>query len=211
MHLYRALLHLYPASFRREYGGELVALFERRRRETRGPSRLALWISTVAETLGNASRLHADLARQDLHYALRTLWRTPGFVVTAVLVTALGIGATTAAFSVTDYVFLRPLPYADPDRLVTIWHRTPGYRLELSPPNYRDWKAGASTLDAFGAYHPLEVNVTAGSEPERLTGVAVTEDVLPLLGVAPAIGRVFSPADEREGSGACIVLGYGLW
>jgi len=211
MRAYSALLHLYPSSFRREYAGELVAEFARRRRDRSGIGLLALWISAIADVAGNAVRLHLELLQQDLKYAARTFARTPGFVITACLVTALGIGATTAAFSVTNYVFLRPLPYADPDRLVTVWHRTPDYRLEMSPPNYRDLKAQTTSFDALGAYHGFDANVVAGAEPERLTGAAVTSEVLPLLGVRPAIGRLFTAEEERQATGSFAVLSYGLW
>ena len=161
--------------------------------------------------MANAARLHFELLRQDLKYAARTFARTPGFVVTAILVTALGIGATTAAFSVTNYVFLRPLPYADPDRLVTVWHRTPDYRLELSPPNFRDLKAQTTSFEALGAYHGFDANVVAGAEPDRLTGAAVTSEVLPLLGVRPVIGRLFTAEEERQATGSFAVLSYGFW
>src|SRR6266850_3565840 len=136
-------MRLYPASFRNEYGDEMRALFARRRREAAGPlSAVLLWLQTIAEVLGNAALVHLDILRQDLAYTGRMLRRTPSFAVTAVLIVALGIGATTAAFSVTDFVLIRPLPFAQPDRLVKVWERTPNYsRLELSPANYRDWKA----------------------------------------------------------------------
>jgi predicted permease len=211
MQAYRALLHLYPSSFRREYGAELAADFARRRRDRSGVGVVALWIAAVADVVANALRLHFELLRQDLKYAARTFARTPGFVVTAILVTALGIGATTAAFSVTNYVFLRPLPYADPDRLVTVWHRTPDYRLEMSPPNFRDLKAQTTSFDALGAYHGFDANVVAGAEPDRLTGSAVTSEVLPLLGVRPVIGRLFTAEEEQKATGSFVVLSYGLW
>jgi putative ABC transport system permease protein len=211
MRAYRALLHLYPSSFRREYGTDLAADFARRRRDRSGVGAIAVWLSAVGDIVANAVRLHLELLGQDLKYAARTLARTPGFVVTAILVTALGIGATTAAFSVTNYVFLRPLPYSDPDRLVTVWHRTPDYRLELSPPNYRDLKAQATSFDALGAYHGFDANIVAGAEPERLTGAAVTSEVLPLLGVRPVIGRLFTAEEERQATGWFAVLSYGLW
>ena len=211
MRLYRALLHLYPSSFRREYGADLAADFARRRRDRFGPGVATLWMSAAADVIGNAARLHLELLRQDLKYAIRTFAKTPGFVITAILVTALGIGATTAAFSVTNFVFLRPLPYADPDRLVTVWHRTPDYRLELSPPNFRDWKAATTSFDALGAYHGFDANVITAAEPERLTGAAVTSDVLPLLGVRPVIGRLFTTDEEQRATGAFAILSYGLW
>src|SRR4029079_3058178 len=152
MRAYRALLHLYPSSFRREYGADLAADFARRRRDRSGAGVVPLWIAAVADVAANAARPHTELLPQDLKYAARTLARTPGFVVTAILVTALGIGATTAAFSVTNYVHARPLPCTDPDRLVTVWHKTPDYRLELCPPNFRALNAQTTSFEALGAY-----------------------------------------------------------
>ena len=126
MNVYGLLLHLYPASFRNEYGAEMRAVFERRRGQTSGAGALALWLATIGETIVNAAAVHFDILRQDLSYTARMLRRTPGFALTAVVIVALGIGATTAAFSVTDFVLIRPLPFADPERLVNIWERTPG-------------------------------------------------------------------------------------
>lgn len=144
---------------------------------------------------------------QDIRFSVRTLRRSPGFAVTAILVTALGIGANTAAFSVADFVLLRPLPFAHPERLVKIWESPPGgYRLEPSPPNYHDWKAMATSYDAMAAYHPTAFNLTGQGEPERLSGIAVTADLLPLLGVKPALGRAF-----RNGESGTVILGYTLW
>ena len=112
MGLYRALLLLYPASFRAEYRDELCAVFAERRRRTSGIGPVAvLWLDAIRDVFVNAGRVHADILRQDLRYARRSLTRTPGFALTAVLVIALGIGANSAVFSLTDQVFLRPLPY----------------------------------------------------------------------------------------------------
>jgi hypothetical protein len=94
--------------------------------------------------IGNAMLVHMDLLRQDLSYTGRMVRRSPSFAITAAIIVAIGIGATTAAFSVTDFVLLRPLPFPEPDRLVKLWERTPGYgHMELSAANYRDWKQGA--------------------------------------------------------------------
>ncbi|HXD23030.1 MAG TPA: hypothetical protein VN613_06705, partial [Gemmatimonadaceae bacterium] len=119
MRFYRALLHLYPASFRREYGAELAALFGVRVRDAGGGfPLLALWLATIADIVTSAAAAHWDVLRHDLRYTARTLARSPGFALTAIFVTALGIGANTAAFSVADFVLIRPLPFVKPDRLV---------------------------------------------------------------------------------------------
>jgi predicted permease len=213
MRFYRAILHLYPASFRREYGAELGAVFDARRREAgSGLPALAFCVSAVADVLVNAAAAHWDILRHDLRYTARTLRRSPGFAITAIVVTALGIGANTAAFSVADFVMIRPLPFADPGRVVKLWERPPGGgRFELSPPNYRDYRSQLHSFAAMGAFHGISVNLVGEGEPQRLAGTALTGEVLPLLGVRPLIGRAFSDADERSGTEQAVVISYGLW
>ncbi len=213
MRLYRALLHLYPISFRREYGGEMCAVFAARVRQTsRGFPMLALVLSTIADVTSNALGAHWDVLRHDLRYTFRTLARSPGFALTAILVTALGIGANTAAFSVADFVLLRPLPFTDPSRLVKVWQRAvSGARFQVSPPNYRDYKSLNHSFSAMGAFHSISVNLVGQGEPERLNGVAFTAEVLPILGVQPMLGRAFSEEEQRSGGDASVLLSYGLW
>src|SRR5580765_1772378 len=122
MRLYRWLLRLYPASFRDEYGRDMIRIFARRRRDADGAlAIIGLWLATVLDTIVNAMRVHLDILRQDLRHTVRSLGRTPGFALTVVVVTALGVGATTAAFTLADHVLLRPLPYPHAERLVKIW------------------------------------------------------------------------------------------
>src|SRR6185436_12758915 len=213
MRAYNLLLRLYPASFRNEYGEEMRLLFARRRRDVTGPgSVLLLYLQTIAEILGNAVLVHLDLLGQDLRYTARMLRRAPGFAITAVLIVALGIGATTAAFSVTDFVLLRPLPFPDPERLVKVWERTAGYgRMELSPANYRDWKKASTVFESIGTYHGLAVNMLGAGEPLRVEGAAVSYDLFPTLGVQPLIGRLFLDTDDREGAAGTTLLSYRLW
>lgn len=126
MRLYRWLLHLYPASFRAEYGEEMCAIYAQRRRAA--SSAPVLWVETFFEIFWNAARAHLDIFRQDVRYAARTLGRAPGFALTATVVAALGLGATTAAFTMVDHALLRPLPFAEPDRLVRMWEAPPRLR-----------------------------------------------------------------------------------
>jgi predicted permease len=208
---YRALLHCYPASFRNEYGEEMCAVFDRRWALGSGPlSSATIAVGAVVEVVGNAAMVHWDILRQDLRYAARALRRSPGFALTAVLVVALGVGANTAAFSVADFVLLRPLPFPDPDRLVRIWEHTPGYpEMELSPANYKDWKARSGSFAGMGVFTRSTATLTGAGEPQFLQTALVSADLFPVLGVAPLLGRGFTAADSL-GTPA-VVLSHGLW
>ena len=209
MRFYRALLRLYPAGFRAEYRDELCAVFAERMREFSGPlAPLQIALAAVADVVPNAAAVHGDMLRQDLRYAARSLGRTPGFALTAVLLVALGVGANTAAFSLADFVLVRPLPYPAADRLVKLWQRTPGYSTELSPALYRDWAAGTRSFADFGAYVRGAANLAGTAEPRRLETALMTPNVLRLVGVPALAGRVFTPADS---AGDVIVLSYALW
>ena len=215
MRLYRALLHLYPAAFRAEYGDEMSAVFSARRRDLSSPlALLVLWLETLADLFLAAAGAHFDVLRQDLRYAFRTLRRSPGFAVTAILVAALGIGATTAAFSITDHVLIRPLTFPDADRLVEVWEdqRPQNYReLEPSPPNYRDWKRMSKSFDGMAAYHSASVDMLGSGDPAQLEAIAVTADLFPVLGAHAAFGRIFTAEDDQPGAQGTALLSYGLW
>src|SRR3954465_7814454 len=213
MRLYRLLLYLYPASFRAHHAEEMAAIFRMRLRDATGVWRLSLWFETFHEVVMNAPAVHWDLLKQDFRYTARTLNRARGFALTAILVTALGVGANTAAFSVADFVLLRPLPFADAGALVHVCEgpRTGGgwgCMNELSPANYRDFKALSASFDGMGAFTGAGVNLVGIGEPRRLEIAPVTREVLPVLGVNPALGRVF---EEREDDRSAVVISYGLW
>ncbi len=208
---YRALLHLYPAGFRAEYGDELAAAFAQRAREHTGPlAPVILMTNAVTDVVPNALAAHVDILRQDLRYTVRGLRRAPGFALTAILVVALGVGANTAAFSLADFVLLRPLPYPEPERLVKIWQAMPGYgQMEFSPANLRDVGAVATSFTGVGAYWEGAVNLVGDGEPRRLQSVRVTPDLLPLVGVGAFIGRVLTHADSA--GEPAVVISHGLW
>jgi predicted permease len=213
--MYRALLRLYPASFRAEYAAEMRRDFARRRRDASGPVGLAaLWLGACADVLWNAACVHGQLLAQDLRYAGRSFRNAPGFTVTVVLVSALGVGVTTAAFSVTDHVLMRPLPFAQADRLVRLWQSEPqrGYlRGELSPANFRDWREKATSFEGMAVWRNLALNLSGAGDPERLEGCGVSDALFPVLGVPPLLGRTLGADDDREGAPAAVVLGYRLW
>ncbi len=212
MQLYDILLRLYPASFRNEYGQEMRGIFAQRRCQARGLGVPALWMTTIFEVLTNALAVHWDILRQDLRYTSRTLARTPGFTLTAILVVALGVGANTAVFTVTDFVLIRPLPFPQSERLVKLRERLPGYTdMELSPATYRDWKRMSHSFEAMGAYVRNSMNLVGEGDPERLEAAAVTSDLFPLLGIQPMAGRMFTSDDERTGAPGRVLVSYGLW
>ena len=213
MLFYRALLRLYPRFFRAEYGDEMCAVFARDLKATSGLRRIVFMIGAALDTLVNAARVHADITRQDLRYAVRSLRRTPGFTITAVVVAALGIGATTATFSVADHLLLRPLPFPESERLVKLWltQVSRGYsRLEPSPPNYLDWKRMASSFSGIEAYASTAATVLGGAEPQRIAGQRVTGGVFALLGRPAAIGRALIESDLASDQNP-IVISDRLW
>ena len=208
---YRLLLHLYPAGFRVEYQRELIHAFSERARSYHGPlapvQRVA---AVVTDIVPNAAAAHWELLRQDVRYAGRSLRRTPGFAVTAILVIALGVGANTAAFSLADFVLLRPLAFPQPDRLVRTWQSTPGYdRMEFSPANYRDVQAMTHSFTGLGAFTDVAMNLVGSGEPRRLTIGVVTPSLMRVLGVPAVAGRVITPADSADQN--VLVLSFGLW
>jgi putative ABC transport system permease protein len=148
---------------------------------------------------------------RNLRYACRIVRRQPAFSSVAILTLALGIGATTAVFTVVYGVLLRPLPYRDPDRLVMILYGHQG-RVSpwLSPPNFRDYVTQNDAFSAAVAVAPITANMVGVGEPERLQGAKVSWNYFDVLGVPMAHGRGFVEADDR-GDGNRIVLSHGLW
>lgn len=204
---YRALLHLYPTAFRTEYGEELCADFAERSKET---SRATALVEAVADVVPNAIASHLDILRQDLRFAIRTMRRSPGFALTAIAILTLGIGANTAAFSLADFVLLRPLPFPDSDRLLRMWNSRDGSGPnDVSPANLRDWKAMAKSFSGIGAYSNSTFNLVGQGAPIRLETARVTPDLLPIIGVTPFAGSLITPENSKDGMTA--VLSHELW
>jgi putative ABC transport system permease protein len=130
------------------------------------------------------------------------------FALTAVIVLALGIGATTAIFSVVDAVLLQPLGYRDSDRLVTILMNGDG---PVSAGNYMDWRDQSRSFAAMGAAEAWSPNLTGIDSPEHIPGLKVTQDLFPMLGIGPMLGRLFVPGEDKEGANREVILSYKLW
>ncbi|HZD32469.1 MAG TPA: ABC transporter permease, partial [Candidatus Angelobacter sp.] len=213
MTLYRLLLHLYPSSYRAEYGDEMSAVFAEQLRHADGPlSRFALWLAAFGEVFCNAAIVQWEISRRDLRYSMRSLLRSPGFAITAVLLVTIGIGANVAIFTLADYVLVRPLPFPEPERLVKVWEKHPGYSMmELSPANYRDINAAATSFASLAAYSDLAMNLVGNGEPVRVEGGVVTGNLFATLGRPPLIGNFFSERDDQPGAPPTVVLSYSFW
>ncbi len=151
---------------------------------------------------------------QDLRYGARSLAKHRSFTVVAITALALGIGFNTAIFSVVDTVLLRPLPYHEPDRLVSVWERNlrAGLaRSEMAPANYLDLRAQNQVFDQVGAFLDQSITLTGKGEPERLEGHSVSANLLSILGVQPTVGRTFLPDEDQLGNHQVVVLSHGLW
>ncbi len=202
MRLYRLLLRLYPTSFRAEYGEQMCEAFAARR-HMEPP--LALWMSAIADVVANALRVQGEVLRQDVRWSVRGLRKAPGFAFTAVIVCALGLGATTGAFALLDHVLLRPLPFPRAGELVALYQTEfdrGNARTQLTPPNYEDWKAMNRTFASMGTYVPasVSVNFSGQGEPVRLDAIMADPELFETLQVRPVVGRVFTVDEERSGS-----------
>jgi predicted permease len=166
------------------------------------------------------SGIFLETFAQDLRYTLRILRKSPGFTTVAVLTLALGIGATTAMFSVVDGVLLKPLPYPQPGRLVEVGLDLPGinqFNWPLCPADYFTFREQSRTFQDIGLYYTgfgaalYSANVTGLGRPEHVPALGVTDGVLPILGVTPLFGRSFTRADDEPGSSDTVMITYGYW
>jgi putative ABC transport system permease protein len=159
---------------------------------------------------------------QDLRYGIRTLRRSPAYSLVAIATLAIGIGAGTAVFSIASAVLLRPLPYADPARLVRVFETNPlknWTRNIASPANYADWRKQNTVFTDMAAYEQFNANgsganevfLTGRGEPQGLKAISVTGNLFTVLGATPLVGRTFTEEETFEGKGRVAILSYGLW
>jgi putative ABC transport system permease protein len=240
--LYRAVLRAYPRRFRQTVGPELLAAFSRglgeRRRGFAFRELTDLLCNLPAEWLTRASGAEPDHGQggerasqlfqylvADARIAVRGFRRRPGFALAIVAVLGLGIGATTAIFTVAHGVLQRPLPYGYPDRLVNVWQTAPRWRDSPNPllrsmadefpiswATYRDWLELNTSFDAIGIYTGSgRYTMTGGEAPEVVRAAQTSSGVFAALGVPPFLGRTLIPDDDRVGAPPLVVLSHGLW
>jgi len=150
----------------------------------------------------------------DLRFSLRMLRKSPGFTMIAVMTLALGIGANTAIFSLVNTVLLRPLPYKDAERLVTVWgyNKARGYTTDLvSPLDFADWRSQNHVFESMAASTDLQYTLTGRGEPAVIIAYAFSADYFRVLGVEPLLGRTFLPEEEQPGKNHVAVLSYSMW
>jgi putative ABC transport system permease protein len=153
---------------------------------------------------------------RDVRYGARSLLRSPGLTLVAVVTLALGIGATTAIFSVTHAVLLRSLPFADPERIVMVWENNPrmkqgGDRIPAAPADFIDWREQNRVFQHIAAFTSFSFSLTGAGAPEKLDAVLCSADFFPALGMKPALGRAFDPGEDEVGRHHVVVISDGLW
>jgi putative ABC transport system permease protein len=153
---------------------------------------------------------------QDLRYGIRSLIKSPGFTILAVVVLALGIGANTAIFTVVNAILLRPLPYRDSERIVMLWETNPRFQigvdtLPVTHGNFMDWREQNSVLENVSALGVGHWNLTGAGEPERVSGATVSPAFFSLMGAEPKPGRAFFEDEEKPGAEKVVVISHSLW
>ncbi len=215
--LYRTLLLTLPGWFREEFAAEMAAVFRDSLQDARrqgGAAPAALYLTTARDVFALAARLHLDAFRQDLSYAFRTLRRTPAFTAAVIATLAIGMGPTLVIANLLQQVVLKPLPFADSERLVSMWNAQPeknAHEFPLSTPDFVDFRDGQANFAALAAHAGTSVAFVAGHEPRQVAGVLTTSELFQVLTVVPVLGRPLNRADSAPGAPAVIVLGNDFW
>ena len=215
--LFRLVLRLYPEEFRDRFGADMVAAYREGRADAEMRGRrgvVGFWGGVAADGFVRAPGEHMRILLHDLRYAARTLRRSPMYTLVAIATLALGIGANTAIFSVVHAVALQTFPYRDAGRLVRLWEKNDKLnipRFAASIPNYYSWLERAHSFEDLGAWRSNSATLTTGGEPQRVSRLETTANVLSLLGVSPVAGRAFTPEEDRFGGPRVTILAESLW
>jgi putative ABC transport system permease protein len=213
--LYQHFFWLYPAEFRDEYRRELSLAFVDRWREAKSATGLLFVLfDAIFGIFYQAPKEHYHVILQDLRYALRIFRKDPLVTLASILILALGIGSSTLVFSLANGLLLRPLPYAQPDRLVTVMEYNPrvsGQSTEIAFPNYYDIRERTRLLEDIGVYSPGISAVRGEGAAERIPTANVSDGIFPILGVQPILGRAISREDDLPGGPKVVLLSEELW
>jgi putative ABC transport system permease protein len=215
LRLYRGLLIFYPAEFRDEYSRELCLALVDRCREQRSPlGLLAVWIHAAFGILSEAPKEHGHLMIQDLRHAIRVMRKDASITAAAIAILALGIGSTTAVFTLVNGILVNPLPYPEPNRLVAVQEFHPPsseFDGAIAFPNYLDIRARMRLLEDVGVYYEGEPTIRGEGNAERVPGASMSDGVFRILGVKPLLGRVFTREEDVTKGPSIVVLGEDLW
>jgi putative ABC transport system permease protein len=209
--IFTAVLHLYPAGYRDEYGKEMTLVLVDRLRAEDVVGRVSALAGAVGSVVMDAPRQHMHMLLQDLGLAVRVLSREAWFAAVAVGTVAIGIGLSTAVFSAGKSLLVDALPYRDADRAAMVWVRNPRQGFErdyTSYPRLEDWRRNSRTLDTFAAFtfrHPV---LTGAGEAEQLRVVRATPGLFDVVQADPVIGRLFAATEEQA---SVVVISHGLW
>ncbi len=211
--LFRAMLYCYPADFRHEYGTEMEQLFADR---LQSEPRLRVWVEAVADAAFSAPKEHWHVLIADVKYGARILAAVPGFTVIALLVMALGIGATASVFSVVNAVLLRSLPYGHPDRLVYLWSPNTNFKGvpdEMGPniPDFYEWQRLSHSFSGMTMLRTSTVSLVQDGSASRMSAAFVTGTFFRTLEAAPEIGRPLDASDDQPGHEYVAVISNALW
>jgi putative ABC transport system permease protein len=216
--LYRRLLRLYPAEFRRAYARELSLVFDDCWRDADSVrQRLGLGLRAMTGVLTEApkeQKEELDVLRHDIRHAFRYMRKEAATTIAIVALLALGMGSATLIFSFANGLFLRPLPYPDADRLVAVDEYSPTDPHEfgdMSAPNYADVRAGTHLLVDVGLYTSANVTLRGDGPAERVRAGQVTDGVFRVLGVAPVLGHTFTRLEDVAGAPRVAIIGADLW
>src|SRR5688572_6267339 len=207
--LFAKVLHLYPASYRDEYGKEMtLVLVDRVRGEHTALARIFVLLSAVAAVLIDAPKQHAFILAQDLRLALRLIARERWFATVAIATVALGIALSTAVFSVGKSLLVDALPYREAERAVMVWVTNPPQARDrdvTSYPRLLAWRERSQLIETFAAYAFRRAVLTGMADPEQLRVVRATPEFFQVVRSEPVIGRLFAATEEEA---AVVVLGH---
>jgi putative ABC transport system permease protein len=215
---YRALLRFFPFDFRGDFGSEMEEVFREQRTAAVRRAGLAalfnLWWETALDIVRTAPAEHFAILRQDVRHALRVMKRELGYVALSILVLGLGIGASTALFSVIHAILIRPLPYANGSGLVVVRQLTPRGGLpemNFSVAEIEDFRNQNRTLKALAEYHSMSFMLLDPDKTERVRTGVVSADFFDIFGVKPVRGRGFMRADDQPGAPAVLLMSFEYW